>query len=250
MVLSHALFSSTIKNMAKRKKQSKRRYFLLSVLPVLIIGVYLYKNVLPYKFPAQWQPTPQTLNTTGLYDHSDEEGVFLGKKVRSSDISGKETAPIAVLGENNAEKRIEVDLTNQRTYAYEGDTKVMEFVVSTGKWGRTPTGEFEIAYKNYVQKMEGGKKELGTYYYLPNVHYVQFFGNDKIPWSRGFSFHEAYWHNNFGVPMSHGCVNMKREDAEALYNWTTPVLGERRWMKATEENPGTRVVIYGEAPGV
>ena len=50
--------------------------------------------------------------------------------------------------------------------------------------------------------------------------------------------------------MSHGCINMKREDAEALYNWTTPVMGEKRWMKTTAENPGTRVVIYGEAPGV
>lgn len=234
----------------KRKRGNKWRYLYLGIVSALLLGFYVYRNVLPYKFPAQWQPTATTLNTTGQYDYSDEEGVFLGKKVRSSDIPKKEAKPLAVLGENNADKRVEVDLTNQRVYAYEGKTKVMEFVVSTGKWGRTPTGEFTIAYKNYVQKMEGGKKELNTYYYLPNVHYVQFFGNKEISWGRGFSFHEAYWHNNFGVPMSHGCINMKREDAEALYNWTAPVMGEKRWMKASEENPGTRVVIYGVAPGV
>jgi lipoprotein-anchoring transpeptidase ErfK/SrfK len=245
------IFSSTIEDVAKKsKKQNKLRYLYLAIIPLLLFGVYLYKNILPYKFPAQWEPTAQTLNTTGKYDYSDEEGVFLGQKVRSHDIPEETIKPVAVLGENNSEKRIEVDLTNQRVYAYEGEKKVMDFLVSTGKWGKTPTGEFTIAYKNYVQKMEGGKKELNTYYYLPNVHYVQFFGNKEIHWGRGFSFHEAYWHNNFGVPMSHGCVNMRLEDSQALYNWTTPTMGDKRWMKASDENPGTRVVIYGEAPGV
>lgn len=251
MLLSRVLFSSTIKDVAiKRKKQNKWRYLYLGIIPILLLGFYVYRNVLPYKFPAQWQPTTSTLNTTGEYDYSDVEGVFLGKKVRSSEIPPKKVEALAVLGENDSEKRIEVDLTNQKVYAFEGNNVVMEFIVSTGKWGRTPTGTFTIAYKNYVQKMEGGKKELGTYYYLPNVHFVQFFGNKEIPWSRGFSFHEAYWHNNFGVPMSHGCINMRRDDAEALYYWTTPNLGDKRWIKASEESPGTQVIIYGKTPNV
>ena len=78
-----------------------------------------------------------------------------------------------VLGTNiqnpYAEKRIEVDLTNQKVYAYEGNTKVFEFIVSTGKWGRTPTGEFTIWAKVKSQLMQGGNKAIGTYYYLPNV---------------------------------------------------------------------------------
>jgi lipoprotein-anchoring transpeptidase ErfK/SrfK len=124
----------------------------------------------------------------------------------------------------------------------------MEFTISSGKWGRTPTGVFTIAYKTRAQKMEGGSQALGTYYYLPNVQFVQFFGNSEIPWSRGFSFHGTYWHNNFGTPMSHGCINMTNEDAEKLYYWTTPSVGDKRVIKATEESPGTKVIIFGTAP--
>jgi hypothetical protein len=96
--------------------------------------------------------------------------------------------------------------------------------------------------------MSGGSQALGTYYYLPNVQFVQFFGNDEIPWSRGFSFHGTYWHENFGVPMSHGCINMRNEDAEKLYYWTSPEIGSNRLIKETAENQGTTVIIYGETP--
>lgn len=148
------------------------------------------------------------------------------------------------------DKRIEVDLTHQRVYAYEGTRKVYEFIISSGLWGRTPTGEFTIWTKVRSQLMKGGKKELGTYYYLPNVPYVMFFYNADIAKMRGFSFHGTYWHNNFGHPMSHGCVNMKTEDAKTLYEWATPVVtNQTAWStSATVDNPGTRVVIYGTTP--
>ena len=66
----------------------------------------------------------------------------------------------------------------------------------------------------------------------------------------GSSLHGTYWHNNFGHPMSHGCVNMRIEDAQALYAWTTPVVTDPAlWATmATTDNPGTEVVIYGTAP--
>ena len=149
-----------------------------------------------------------------------------------------------------AEKRIEVDLTNQKVYAYEGNTKVYEFLVSTGKWGRTPTGEFTIWVKVKSQLMSGGNKELGTYYYLPNVPWVMFFYNTDVPKMRGFSFHGTYWHENFGQPMSHGCVNMKTPEAKVLYDWATPIVtNEKAWSTlAKDENPGTKVIIYGTAP--
>lgn len=156
-----------------------------------------------------------------------------------------------ILGTTTAsDKRIEVDLTNQRVYAYEGTNRVYEFIVSTGKWGWTPTGEFTIWTKVRSQLMKGGSKELGTYYYLPNVPYVMFFSNDKIAKMRGFSFHGTYWHNNFGHPMSHGCINMKNADAKTLYEWATPlVTNAKAWSTpATLENPGTRVSIYGTTP--
>lgn len=134
-----------------------------------------------------------------------------------------------ILGETTEGKRINVDLKAQRVYAYEGERAVFEFVVSTGKWSPTPRGTFTIERKMRAQKMSGGNKVLGTYYYLPNVPWVMFFGNQQIPWSRGYSFHGTYWHNNFGQPMSHGCVNMKTPDAETLFKWAPE---------------GTTVVIY------
>jgi lipoprotein-anchoring transpeptidase ErfK/SrfK len=137
-----------------------------------------------------------------------------------------------VLGDSTG-KRIEVNLSTQRVLAYEGNTKVNEFVVSTGLWGRTPTGTFTIQRKVRSQTMSGGNRAIGTYYYLPGVPWVQFFGNDQIPWSRGFSFHGTYWHNNFGHPMSHGCVNMKTPEAQWLFDWA-PM--------------GTTVSIYGNTP--
>lgn len=146
------------------------------------------------------------------------------------------------------DKRIEVDLSKQRVYAYEGNRKVFEFLTSTGKWGATPTGTFAIWVKVRSQKMSGGSG--ATYYYLPNVPYVMFFGNDQVPASRGFSFHGTYWHNNFGYPMSHGCVNLRTEDAAVLFDWATPVVSDTKaWSThATADNPGTEVVIYGETP--
>jgi len=155
---------------------------------------------------------------------------------------------LGVTTEND--KRIEVDLTNQRVYVFEGNRKVYDFIVSTGKWGPTPTGTFHIWAKVKSQLMEGGDQSAGTYYYLPNVPYVEFFYNDDVAKSRGFSFHGAYWHNNFGHPMSHGCVNMRFEDAQKLYDWTSPVVtNPNAWStNATAENPGTEVVIYGSPP--
>lgn len=147
-------------------------------------------------------------------------------------------------------KRIEVDLTNQKVYAIEGDHIVHQFIVSTGKWGWTPTGEFTIWTKVRSQLMSGGSKALRTYYYLPNVPYVMFFYNDEVAKMRGFSFHGTYWHENFGHPMSHGCINMRIEDAKTLYEWATPVVTDTKaWSTpSTIDNPGTRVVIYGKAP--
>ncbi len=150
----------------------------------------------------------------------------------------------------NADKRIEVDLTNQKVYAYEGNIRVYEFIISSGSWGRTPTGEFTIWAKVKSQLMSGGSKEKHTYYYLPNVPWVMFFYNDQIAKMRGFSFHGTYWHENFGTPMSHGCINMRTEEAKILYDWATPVVtNDKAWSTlAKDDNPGTKVIIYGDAP--
>lgn len=184
---------------------------------------------------------------TGNFDPQAKEGEFFGQKVK---VPPKELdTPKQVLGETTAEKRIEVDLAQQRLFAFEGDRKVYDFLISSGKWGKTPTGEFHIWTKFRYTGMKGGSKELHTYYNLPNVPYVMFFSNAEVPGSRGFSLHGTYWHDNFGHPMSHGCVNMKTSEIEQLYYWATPTLPEGKTSgPASKDNPGTKIIIYGEPP--
>ena len=104
---------------------------------------------------------------------------------------------------------IDVDLTTQRLYAYEGENVVNSFIVSTGTW-LTPTvvGEFKIYVKYLSNKMSGPG------YYLPDVPYIMYFHGS-------YGLHGTYWHNNFGTPMSHGCVNLRTDDAGWLYDWAS-----------------------------
>lgn len=230
-----------------KKKNNLTQKRILFVILLLALGVLLLtiKNSLPTMLFGQ---TPlQDLSLTGVYDNLNTEGSFYGTPVSSTETNGTLLAD-NVLGDSTENKRIEVDLTNQRLYAFEGDRKVYDFLVSTGKWGRTPTGTFRIWTKLRYTKMEGGSKALNTYYYLPNVPYTMFFANDEVPSWRGYGIHGTYWHNNFGHPMSHGCINMKTEEVEKIFYWANPTLGGKASIRATADNPGTVVVIYGTAP--
>lgn len=135
-------------------------------------------------------------------------------------------------------KWISVDLDHQRTFAWEGNKLIKSFLISSGK-ARTPTvtGVFRIWGKIAAQRMEGGSRAAGDYYNLPNVQWVQYFYQD-------YSFHGTYWHNNFGTPMSHGCVNMTNADAQWLYDWASPTVEDYGWHTTDRKDPGTLVVIY------
>jgi LysM repeat protein len=111
-------------------------------------------------------------------------------------------------------KQIVVDLSDQMTFAYENGNLLGQFVVSTGLPG-TPTvlGDYAIYIKLESQRM------VGPDYDLPGVPWIMYF-------YQGYGLHGTYWHNNFGHPMSHGCVNMRTGDAEWMYSWApigTPV---------------------------
>ena len=109
----------------------------------------------------------------------------------------------------NGEHWIDVDLTNQSVYAYEGDTVVNSFIVSTGTWlTPTVTGQYKI----YVKIRSGNMHGPG--YFLPDVPYIMYF-------YKGYGLHGTYWHHNFGTPMSHGCVNLQTDDAGWLFNWAS-----------------------------
>ena len=107
----------------------------------------------------------------------------------------------------SGDKWIDVNLSAQQVIAYEGNRAMLVATVSTGLPGTpTVTGRYSIYQKAASQAMSGPG------YYLPNVPWVMYF-------YRGYSFHGTYWHNNFGHPMSHGCVNMRTPDAKWLYDW-------------------------------
>ncbi|MBI4039862.1 L,D-transpeptidase [Candidatus Daviesbacteria bacterium] len=146
-----------------------------------------------------------------------------------------------VLGTTNAqgeEKWIEVSLPEQKLRAWEGNHLVTEFPISSGLWAPTPTGTFNIWYKTRYQSMVGGNKAWGTYYNLPNVPNSMFF-------YQGYAIHGAYWHNNFGHPMSHGCVNEPLANAAFMFNWAGPVVPDGvNAIRATPDNPGARVWVH------
>ena len=94
-------------------------------------------------------------------------------------------------------------------YAYDGETLVNSFLVSTGTYLHpTVTGQFHIYVKYRYTLM------TGPGYYLPDVPYTMYF-------YEGYGIHGTYWHNNFGHPMSHGCVNMRTSEAGWLYEWAS-----------------------------
>lgn len=186
-------------------------------------------------------------NISGIFEKGVKKGEFMGKKVDVSAALAEILPPKAVLGQTSEQKRIYIDLTSQKLFAKENDTTIFEFPVSTGKWYETPTGVFSIWIKLRYTRMTGGNRDWGTFYDLPNVPYTMFFYNSSHPRSQGFGIHGAYWHNNFGHPMSHGCVNMKTEDVARLFAWANPQ--SFGWAsRATDDNPGTTVIIYGQTP--
>lgn len=104
-------------------------------------------------------------------------------------------------------KWIDIDLSQQMLYAYEGDTIVGAFLVSTGLPDTpTVTGQYYVYVKYYYADMSGPG------YYLPDVPYTMYFYD-------GYGIHGTYWHYNFGTPMSHGCVNMETSEAGWLFEW-------------------------------
>lgn len=230
---------------------------LFGVLGLLVAAFFLLQPLLPafeqHEEPLADPATIQKLIAGEIIAPPSESeddrtnAQFHGNAVAAPTIASL-MIPLNILGVATEEKRIEVDLTRQRVYAFEGNRKVFEFLTSTGKWGRTPTGTFHIWTKLKSTLMSGGSG--ATYYYLPNVPWVMFFGNNEVPASRGFSLHGTYWHNNFGHPMSHGCVNLRTEDAKVLFAWADPPLMDSKAWSVTVRaaSEGTKVVIYGEEP--
>lgn len=226
-------------------------FFLIAVLLSIIFTYLPVKRYLVYKLGISGDITTScckeevVASSSGDFDEGVNLAIFDGQiidypktSLARDNSTSSETS--AVLGTTNAvgkEKRIEVSLKDQKLRAWEGDELIMEFPISSGLWTPTPKGEFNIWYKTRYQRMTGGSQELGTYYDLPNVPNNMFF-------HKGFAIHGAYWHNNFGKPMSHGCVNSPLSQVSQLFEWSGPSIPPgKNAVRASAENPGTRVII-------
>ena len=145
-------------------------------------------------------------------------------------------------------KRIDVDIRKQMVFAYEDDTEVFRARCATGAYFRqadgtvqdftTTPGEHRIYQKTPSRRMSGGQEGEGDHYDLAGVPWVSYFTKSRI------AFHGAYWHNDFGVQRSHGCVNLLPEDSQWVYRWTAPVAPHNeRWTDTAKRDEGSLVRV-------
>jgi len=147
------------------------------------------------------------------------------------------------------EKWIDIDLTRQALVAFEGTRPVFATLVSAGRRNpadkehdfRTPTGTFRIREKHVTTTMAGDVASDGPYS-IEEVPWVMYFQGS-------YALHGAFWHDAFGRPRSHGCVNLSPEDARTLFNWANPPL-PAAWhgVFARDDKQGSRVVVHEDAP--
>lgn len=126
-----------------------------------------------------------------------------------------------------SEKRIVIDTTAEIITALENGRPVFSTRISSGgkftdqatgeiKDFRTPLGDYRVDRKRPSRHMAAGDGAADDAYDLPGVPWVSYFNG-------GIALHGAYWHNDFGRPWSHGCINLLSQDAKWFYRWTTPV---------------------------
>lgn len=142
------------------------------------------------------------------------------------------------------EKLLIVDRGRQTVTAFEGENEVFHTDVSTGVPYRrgangistiTPVGDFRISIKMPVRHMgDGNLTNNITAYELPGIPWPCYFTKT------GVAFHGTYWHDNYGREMSHGCVNMRPEEAKWIWRWSTPLITHEDWIK---NGHGTRVRV-------
>lgn len=131
---------------------------------------------------------------------------------------------ISPINPNAMDKRIEVNITRQTLSCLEGQNEVYFCRISSGAlwdaWGNavdawaTPLGKFPIWRKLISLHMSG--RSSGGGWDLPAIAWTSLFAEN------GVAIHSTFWHNNFGEPMSHGCVNASPDDAKWIFRWTSP----------------------------
>jgi hypothetical protein len=143
---------------------------------------------------------------------------------------------------NDGERWMDVSIAKQTLVAYEGTKPVFATVVSTGEAGledpektkSTKRGIFRVHTKHLTTTMDSNV--VGEEFELQDIPYVQYFEN-------GYALHAAYWHDDFGTPRSHGCINLSPEDARWLFGWTEPRVPDG-WHGARMALHGSVVFVH------
>ncbi len=236
----------------KRIEPSAFRGLALSdemTLPIVFVrsrGARLYEG----------DPRTTGLVAAGVLEHRQAVPIT-GRRVRAGGVAYLETTSGAYLRDEHLTRVdpiknrpgwatpgrtwIDVSILKQTLVAYEGTTPVYVTLVSTGAAGlgdpkkthSTIRGQFLIHTKHVTATMSGD--EVGDEFDLRDVPYVQYF-------MEGYAFHAAYWHESFGRPRSHGCINLSPIDAGWLFHWTDPPVPER-WHGGMSLRQGTLVHI-------
>ena len=155
-----------------------------------------------------------------VQDEADKNLHYFVPAAQLRPISPEEISPLSP-DVPVGQKRIDVNLTTQTLTCLEMDKVFFTTHVSSGVTGLydTPAGQFNIQVKLPSRNMSTTSRFADDVIPLVGVPWTSFFT------AQGHAFHGTYWHNNFGFPMSHGCVNMRNEDALRLFRWATPIAG-------------------------
>ncbi|MBA2539807.1 MAG: L,D-transpeptidase [Deltaproteobacteria bacterium] len=148
-------------------------------------------------------------------------------------VASRTTPPV---GTGPTEKWFDVDRDEQVLVAYEGDQPVYATMVSTGKWGHaTPTVITRVSSKLLTASMNNDRGD--EQYAVADVPWTMYYDNS-------YALHTSYWHDGFGGPRSHGCVNLAPRDARLLYQWSSPDVPPG-WIAVygDQDNPGSLVRV-------
>ncbi len=212
------------------------------------------------------QPVPDAIviaPNAHIYSSPEENGSMVGELERWSAMHSGDDEPFSVkngwirLEENKyikdedvarfrqaprpkymeyGEKWIAVDLSEQLFHAYEGDRLVRVIPCSTGVKNNTEPGRYRIQWKRRMQTMRMRRGRLR----VEDVQWVMYYHRRE-----GIAIHTAYWHQDFGKPVSHGCVNLPSQDARWVFEWSAPhAFPEDSERFPSPGEPGSRVIVF------
>jgi lipoprotein-anchoring transpeptidase ErfK/SrfK len=175
---------------------------------------------------------------TGKWWYRLQDGIAYspGPYVLATSLRYLPPAALSPISPDRADKKIVVDLAKQEITCFEGETPILSARTATGFGvNRTPRGEHEVLRKSHTSYMIGG---VGSDHYdLPGVSFPTYFTRSAI------AVHGTYWHNDYGRPRSHGCVNVVSDVAQFAFRWTSPAVPYDQHQILVKRGEGTKVVV-------